>query len=161
MRRIFKALGVMVGIAVAAILLLLGALMIDWARPASRVEEDHLVAQARSPDQKFVAEIRRYTAAMHGGPDKLYVALGEVGLSPGDKVYERTYECDDLSAFRLQWATTHELVFTYSDCNAEPERSKGKYSDFDYKQQNRVWQSYGTWRDVKITYEDSKCVAKR
>jgi hypothetical protein len=161
MRRIFKALGVTVGISVGVILLLFGALMIDWARSASRVEEDHLVAQARSPDQKFVAEIHRFTTAMHGGPDKLYVTLGEVGFLSRGKIYERTYECDDLSAFRLRWATAHELIITYGDCDAEAERSKGRYRDFDYQQQNKVWLSDTTRQGLQITYEDSKYVAKR
>lgn len=161
MSRIFKALGLTAGITLGVTLLFFGVLMIDWARSASRVERDDLVAQARSPDKHFVAELHLFTTAMHGGPDKLYVTLGEVGSPRGDKIYERTFECDDLSAFPLRWATPHELIFTHGECDPEPERAKGKYRDFDYKQQNRIWRSERIWRDVKITYDDSKYVARR
>jgi hypothetical protein len=159
MSRFSKVLGLTGGIAATAILLLFGVLMIDWARSTSSVERDDLVAQARSPDERFVAEIHLFTTAMHGGPDKLYVTLGRAGLSSSDKIYERTYECDDRSAFRLQWASTHELIITYGECDAEHERSKGPYSDFYYKEQNRVWQCDSTWQDVKINYQDSRYIA--
>jgi hypothetical protein len=158
MSRVFKALGIAVGIAVALVLLLFMVLKSDWGGPS-----DALLAEARSPDKRFVAEIHRLATPMHGGPDRLYVSLGEVGTRAGfsDKIYERTYECDDLSAFRLRWATAHELTITYGDCDADSERSKGKYRDFYYQQQNRVWRSDTAWQGVQITYEDSKYVAKR
>jgi hypothetical protein len=161
MSRVIKALAITVGVGVAVILLLFGFLMIDWGRSASRAERDDLVAQARSPDGHFVAEIRRLTTAMHGGPDKLYVILDENDVASGHKIYERTYECDDFSGFRLQWRSTNDLTITYGDCDAERERSKGNYRDFYYKEQNKVWQHDTAWQNVKITYEDSGHVAIR
>jgi hypothetical protein len=154
MSKIFKALGLTVGIAAGVVLLLLGILMSDWGGSS-----DSAIAQAGSPDNQFVAEIHVLTTGMHGGPDKLYVTLRRNGLPVGEKIYERTYECDDFRAFHLRWNSAHELTITYGDCNAERERAKGIYREFNYRLQNTIWQSDSTWEDVKINYQDSKIIA--
>jgi hypothetical protein len=155
MSSVFKALG----IAAAAFLLLFGALMIDWDRSSAKVEEDVLIARDLSPDKQSVAEIHLLRTAMHSGPDKIYATISKTGSPASDRIYERTYECDDLSAFRLQWDSRRDLRITYGKCDAGVAQGKGLYKDFNEKQQNKVWRSDIAWQDVRISYEDTKYVA--
>ena len=157
--RLSKTLAVTSGIVVASVLVLLGALMIDWGRSAAKVEKDLLIAQAISPDQRCVAEIHSLTTAMHGGPDKVYVTLGRTDFPPGDRIYERTYECDDMSAFHLRWQSAHDLAITYGACNPARKALEGRDQDSYYREQNRVWRSDTAWDDVRVKYEDSGQVA--
>jgi hypothetical protein len=159
MSRTLNGLIIIVGIVLSGILVLFGALVIDWGRSSARAEKDVVITQARSPDNQFVAEIHLLTTAMHGGPDKVYVTITETGTPVSDRVYERTYECDDVSAFRLWWDTPHNLAVTYGSCNAEVEQGNAQIRDFNHQQQNRVWRSETTWGPVKISYKESDHIA--
>ena len=153
------ALGLTIGVAVAAVLLLLGVLMFDWTRSSAKVENDVLIGKDLAPDKQSVAEIHLATTAMHGGPDKIYVTIRKAGSSDAQRIYERTYECDDLSAFRLQWDSPHDLRITYGKCEAGREQAKGGLKAFNDRQQNQVWRSDTAWQDVKISYEDTRYIA--
>jgi hypothetical protein len=159
--RVFKGFILGIGAALAATVVVLGVLIILWGRSAARTEKDVLVQQKLSPDNALVAEIHTFTTAMHGGPDKLYVTLRQVDRPFGYKVYERTYECDDLSAFGLRWESPFELTIAYGACDAGHEQGKGKYREFYLNEENKVWRSDTAWQRVKINYIDTKYVATR
>ncbi len=89
---------------------------------------------------------------MWGGPDTLYVSLrNPADRFGGAKVYSRTYECGDFSAFTLQWQTPTQLTVNYGECNAS-------YVDDDQTnaQENKVWQKEANWGGVAIQYVDTK-----
>jgi hypothetical protein len=112
MRRIFKLLGVILGVVLVAVLVLVGFLVLD-----SGGSKDQTIKQAASPNGKLVAEIHQITTPMHGGPDTLTVTIRQAQDPIGQKVYSRTYECDDFSAFRIQWMAPSELTIMYGACN--------------------------------------------
>jgi hypothetical protein len=118
--------------------------------------QDKLIQQRPSPDGKFVAEIHTFTTTMWGGPDTLYVSLRNPADRIGDKVYSRTYECGDFSAFNLQWQTPTQLTIKYGECNAS-------YVDDDQTnaQENKVFQEEANWGEVAIQYVDAKYKARR
>lgn len=93
---------------------------------------------------------------MWGGPDTLYVSLRNPADRIGDKVYSRTYECGDFSAFNLQWQTPTQLTIKYGECNAS-------YVDDDQTnaQENKVFQEEANWGEVAIQYVDAKYKARR
>jgi hypothetical protein len=118
--------------------------------------QDKLIQQKPSPDGKSVAEIHTFTTLMWGGPDTLYVSLRNSADPFGDKVYSRTYECDDFSAFNLQWQTPTQLTIRYGECNTS-------YVDDDQSnaQENKVFQKEANWGTVAIQYVDAKYKARR
>jgi hypothetical protein len=155
-KSVTKTVAWVLGIGFLTLLVLVAVLVINFREK----EKDTLVQQTASPDGKLVAELHRKTTPMHGGPDTLYVTVGQAApLGDGYKVYERTYECDDFSAFRLKWDSLHQLTIAFSACDAGREQTKGIYGDFYYREQNKVWRSDIAWEDVKISYEDTKYVA--
>jgi hypothetical protein len=146
-RGIFKWLGLIFGVVLLAVVALFVFLVLD-----SGGDKDQLVKQAASPDGKLMAELHQITTPMHGGPDTLRVTIGPIKGPSGGVVYSRSYECtSDYSAFRLQWKTPNELIVTYGTCNS------GRWHT---KDENKVWQSYAEWHDVKINYLDSGYVAQ-
>jgi hypothetical protein len=157
MRRVLNIFGVAVAIVLSSVLILFGAIMIDWSRSSARAEKDVVITQARSPDNQFVAEIHLLATAMHGGPDRVYVIIKGIGTPLSEKIYERTYECDDVSAYRLTWDGPRNLTMNYGNCDAGAGNAKS--SDFDHQQQNKVWRSETTWGPVKVSYKDTNQVA--
>lgn len=118
--------------------------------------QDELIQQRPSPDGKFVAEIHTFTTQMWGGPDTLYVSIRNPADRTGDKVYSRTYECGDSSAFDLKWETPTQLTIKFGECNAS-------YVD-DLQtnaRENRVWQRDPNWGGVAIQYVDAEYKARR
>jgi hypothetical protein len=93
---------------------------------------------------------------MWGGPDTLYVSLRNLADSFGDKVYSRTYECDDFSAFNLQWQSPTQLAIRYGECNAS-----NSDDDQTNAQQNKVLQKEANWGAVAIQYVDARYKARR
>jgi hypothetical protein len=141
------------GSLVALVAIGLVALIVDGG---DRPWQDKLIQQRPSPDGKSVAEIHIFTTRMWGGPDTLYVSIRDADRPRGAKVYTRTYECDDLSAFDLKWQTPTQLTIRYGECNAsyvdDPQTNA---------QQNKVWQSEDNWDGVAIQYADAKYKARR
>ena len=150
-RKVVKIVVWTSGITVMVVFLLFVALVVDRGKSSARTEQDHIIQRRPSPDGKLVAEIHTFTTAMWGGPDTLYVSIGEVEHAHGDKVYSRTYECDDFSGFKLEWNTPKDLTVTYGECNPP----SGDQSPAEHARENKIWQSNIAWRDVMIHYIDS------
>jgi len=145
-----------VAIVVAAFLILLIALFVDWGRSSAHRDQDYIVQQKTSPDGKFIAEIRRATTGMWAGPDTVYVAMRTATRAEGDRVYSKTYECDDFSGFGLEWNSPNQLTVTYGECH----ESKFDGST-EFAQENKVSKSDSAWNDITIRYVDSHHVAIR
>jgi hypothetical protein len=144
--------------AVAAVfLILVAALLWDWDRSSTRKEKDSLILQKPSPDGKLVAEIHTFTTAMWGGPDTLYVAIRQSDRSEPEKVYSRTYECGDFSAFGLEWETPEELTIKYGECNPSP----FAHTPAENAKENKIWQQETSWNGVTIRYDDARREATR
>jgi hypothetical protein len=143
-RRIFKWVGMVLGVVLVGVLVLVGFLVLD-----SGGSKDQTIRQAVSPDGKLVAGIHQIMTPMHGGPDTLRVTIGS-SERLGEVVYSQTYECSDYGAFRLQWNTPNKLTIVYGTCDS------GRWHTVD---ENKVWQRDTEWRDVKIAYQDSGYVA--
>lgn len=126
---------------------LIAFLVLDLGGP-----RDNLLQQSISPDGRLVAELHESITPQRGGPDTLYVTLRLARQPLGDRVYSRTYECSDLSAFRLRWDSSNELALAYGACDS---------GHWHSKEENTVWKRDAVWRNVKITYEDTKHVATR
>jgi len=143
-------------IVVAAFVLLLGALLVDWGRSSARRDQDYVVQTKASPDGKLVAEIHRATTGMWQGPDTVYVAIRTATNAWGDHIYSKTYECDDFSGFGLEWNNLNQLTVTYGECH------ESKFnSPTEFAQENKVTKSDGAWNDVTIHYVDSHHIATR
>ena len=151
------------GITLLVVLIVFGALMIDWIRSAARTERDVLIEKKVSSDGKIISEVHKFTSAMHGGPDLLYVIIklapqqvNDHTLSEGlpsqdeQKIYSRTYECSDYSAFHIEWTGSEKLTVYYGECN-----TGSNYS----KEEDTVWEKRHEWHDVKIEFQDTKYVA--
>jgi hypothetical protein len=146
--KIFKRIGVILGVLLVCALVVFGLLVLNSAD-----DKDETIKREMSPDGKLEAEIHQITTPMHGGPDTLRVTIASSG-GTGDVVYSRTYECSDYSAFRLEWKSSNELTILYSECNA----SKVNTIEENIRE-NKVWQSDTSWRDVKINYKDTQYLA--
>ena len=119
--------------------------------------KDSLILQKPSPDGKLVAEIHTFTTAMWGGPDTLYVAIRQSDRSEPEKVYSRTYECGDFSAFGLEWETPEELTIKYGECNPSP----FAHTPAENAKENKIWQQETSWNGVTIRYDDARREATR
>lgn len=157
--KVIKSVVITFGVVLAAAAILFGILMIDWAKSSARAQKDAVIAHTGSPDGQFEAEIHVFTTAMHGGPDTLYIELRQVAPPFAEKIYERTYECSDFSAFSIHWESPHDLTIAYGACNAQRKQTKGIYREFYYKEENKVWRSDTEWQGVNINYIDTKYVA--
>jgi len=143
-------------IVVAAFILLLVALFVDWGRSSARRDQDSVVQKKASPDGKLIAEVRRATTGRWEGPDTLYVAMRSASDTGGYRVYAKTYECDDFSGFGLEWNGPSQLTVTYGECH------ESKFnSPTEFAQENKVSKSDSTWHNVTIRYVDSHHVATR
>lgn len=146
-RKVIKGLGLTLATILLAASALFCFLVLDW-----RGSRDYLVQQEASPDGKFIPELHQIITSMHRRPDTLCVTLRDVSHPFGDKVYFRTYECSNLSAFRLQWESPNELKIDYGECDS------GRWHT---KDENAIRNNDAVWRDVKITYQDTKYVSTR
>ena len=144
--------------ALAAVLFVAFALILwDWGRSSSpRKERDQIVQQRASPDGTQIAEIHQITTGMWEGPDTLYVTIKTAKNPVGYKVYSRTYECGDYSAFKLEWTSPMELRVKYGECHVSPFNSLTELGH-----ENKIWQSSATCGAVKIHYEDTHYIATR
>jgi len=145
-----------IAIVVAALILLLVALFVDWGRSSARQDQDYVVQKKASPDGKLIAEIRRATTGRWEGPDTLYVAIRSATDTWGDRVYSKTYECDDFSGFDLEWNGPNQLTVRYGECHESKFNSPSEFA-----QENKVSKNDGTWHNVTIRYVDSHHVATR
>jgi hypothetical protein len=143
-------------IVVVALLLLLVALFVDWGRSSASGDQDYVVQKKASPDGKLIAELRRATTGRWEGPDTLYVEVHSATETSGDRVYSKTYECDDFSGFDLEWNDPSQLTVTYGECH------ESKFnSPTEFAQENKVSKRDSTWHNVTIRYVDSHHVATR
>jgi len=154
-RLFLKVAGWVCGLALLAVFGSLAVLMIDWGKSTAKTEKDTLIRDKTSPNGKFVAEIHTFITAMHGGPDRLYVIIKPAqGDHPTweERLYTRTYECNDTSAFELDWPNSTELIITYGECQASPGHDQDE---------NRVWEQMSVSHGITITYRRSDYVATR
>jgi hypothetical protein len=143
-------------IVVAVFLVFLVVLFVDWGKSSARRDQDYIIQKKASPDGKLVAEIRRVTTGMWEGPDTVYVAIRTATSAWGDRVYSKTYECEDFSGFGLEWDGPNQLTVTYGACH------ESKFnSPTEFPQENKVSKGDSAWDDVSIHYVDSHHVATR
>jgi hypothetical protein len=135
-----------IALAIGALFIGVAAICVFLMWEFGRDETDQSFERAVSPDGKLIAEIRQNITGPWGGPDTVYVTIS------GEKVYARTYECMDHTAFHLQWKAPDELGVAYGSCNTGRWRNKGE---------DTVWLSEAVWHRVKIGYEDTGYVATR
>jgi len=114
-------------------------------------DKTHLIRESKSPDGKFVAEIREVITPMHGGPDLIQVAIRPAGYSVPDIIYSQTFECGpDDRAFQLAWLSPKTLGVSYGMCDAGQYRRAAD---------NKVTQKITDWHDVSIQYRQSDYIA--
>jgi hypothetical protein len=148
--RIWKWSLAAIGTLSLAIVALFAFLVLDSGR-----DKDHLIMQSASPDGKLIVELHQVITPMHGGPDTLYVAI-RTQESYGEKIYSRTYECYDFSAFRFEWNSLHDLTIYYGECSASPYDNPQENAS-----ENKIWQSDAEWHGITIHYSDTHHKATR
>jgi hypothetical protein len=93
---------------------------------------------------------------MWAGPDTVYVAMRTATRVGSDRIYSKTYECDDFSGFGLEWNSPNQLTVTYGECH------ESKFNGpTEFAQENKVSKSDSAWNDIAIRYVDSHHVASR
>ena len=137
--------------AISAVVLVAALALFVFLVLDSGSDKDHFLKQSVSPDGKLVVELHQITTPMHGGPDTVYVAIRKSGERSGDKIYSKTFECADFSAFGVEWTSGLELTIKYGECNAS-----GHDNPQEKIKENRVWQKDATWHNVRINYEDAR-----
>jgi hypothetical protein len=115
-------------------------------------EKDLVIQMATSPDGKLRAELHQDITAMHGGPDRLRLTVGENGAAFGDTVFSEVWECSDDSIMHLAWAGSSELKFQLGRCVPYVP---------DSPENHRVYTRITTWHDVSIAYLDSQQIVSR
>jgi hypothetical protein len=146
--RVFRAAMLTIGALIIVIVIVVIALLASWKTTA----KDAVIQRTISPDGRLFAEMHTRITTMHGGPDLLYVTVGEVSQPFGSQVYSRTFECSTTTPFGLEWRTNQELVVRYGSCNAS---TLSDQSGNEEKRENAVWQREASWRNVKIDYVDT------
>jgi hypothetical protein len=146
------------GVVFVLVVALFVALLVGWDDGSSaRINSDRLIEQSTSPDGRVVAELHKHTSAMWGGPDTLYIAIGQSDRTERNKVYSRTYECADYSAFGLEWETPRQLTIRYGECNP----SQFAHTPAENAKENKVWQQDTSWNGTTIRYDDAHQEATR